>query len=1098
MAGSVDYATWGTDASAKLRALLERLKRDDPFAPVTVAAPSLFAALALRRVAANFSLGASGRTGIVNVGFTTVPRLADRMGAEIVAAEGRRPLSDHVASEAVRAALEATIPAKSALGRLMSNPATERAFEQTIGDLRSADADLLRQISATRGQLAETVIRVYETYSSLVARFYDVGHVASAGADLLRTDPDCHREIGHVVLYAPRAAGRVEWPLIEALANADRLSAVIAITGEEDVDRDLLELGKRLSVVLGCDQPDQPPELAPSPRPTRIITAPDPEEEVRIVIRELLAAAEQGDDLYRTALLYAADQPYARLVADLLNQVQIPYSGLPSRQLRDTAAGRVLLGALRVAESDLQRSSVIAWLSSEQVVDPQTARPAPCRQWDRCSREAGVIGGASNWAEQLARYIEISAIEAADQDASDSKRQAHARNAEAAKALNEFVLELSGACEIFDRDSSRAWSDFAEGATRLLDVYTGGATARQDWPASEAEAFERVLASVASLNSLDEFRELISVETFARALDRLLDAPAPNERRFGDGVFVGRLGDAAGSDFDKVYLIGMTESACPPSPVDDPLLPDEVREAALTGVGYEQEWPALLPLGSDRIVRARRDYLASIASGSSERILVHPLGETRAGRIAMPSLWAVEAASELSKAHGGGSLRVQDLMDPSRNDEWNSWRTLVPSFAAALADTSLPPASMQEHALRELEPTADSGELSLESELIRGSVKLWRGVATKVSLVDDRASAWSGLVGPVSMPERAVSPTSLERWALCPYQYFLGKVLRLGALEAPEEIEEIAPTERGRLVHAILDDFHTQHLGHRGAWSSNDRAALRATAEQHFVDYEEAGLTGRPILWQIEKGRILRSLDKVLEADEAFRAGLGVSTSQSEVGFGLPDQGKTFSVHVPGVSDVAFLGRIDRLDSSSDGKLSVVVDYKTGNASRAERALCKVNANSDGAEAEFAEIGAATESGLEADPVDGGRSLQLPAYGLAARELAGSDRAIAFYWHIDRTFGTSTCYGYPCDEGVDDRFGDVVGSIVTGIDGGVFPMNPGEPSYFSERGVNCGWCEFDVICPADRQRIYELKHRAPEYSVYAELEPVDEDGEGAG
>ena len=52
-----------------------------------------------------------------------------------------------------------------------------------------------------------------------------------------------------------------------------------------------------------------------------------------------------------------------------------------------------------------------------------------------------------------------------------------------------------------------------------------------------------------------------------------------------------------------------------------------------------------------------------------------------------------------------------------------------------------------------------------------------------------------------------LSPTSLEQWAGCPFRYFLGHVLRISALDDPEEIYAITPLERGSLVHGVLEEF---------------------------------------------------------------------------------------------------------------------------------------------------------------------------------------------------------------------------------------------------------------------------------------------------
>jgi hypothetical protein len=67
------------------------------------------------------------------------------------------------------------------------------------------------------------------------------------------------------------------------------------------------------------------------------------------------------------------------------------------------------------------------------------------------------------------------------------------------------------------------------------------------------------------------------------------------------------------------------------------------------------------------------------------------------------------------------------------------------------------------------------------------------------------------------------------------------------------------------------------------------------------------------------------------------------------------------------------------------------------------------------------------------------------------------------------------------DEERLDRLGAVVSAIVEGMDGGVYPANPGDDA------VNCTWCPFDRICPADRDDEWVRVRHGKAFAPYVKL-----------
>jgi RecB family exonuclease len=319
-----------------------------------------------------------------------------------------------------------------------------------------------------------------------------------------------------------------------------------------------------------------------------------------------------------------------------------------------------------------------------------------------------------------------------------------------------------------------------------------------------------------------------------------------------------------------------------------------------------------------------------------------------------------------------------------------------------------------------------------------------------------------GAISPAA-PDRVASPTGLQTWAGCPHAYFVERVLHVDPVERPEDIMQLAPIERGNLVHKILDRFVGEVQARPDAgrpWRDTDRIRLREIAEDACAIAEASGVTGRRLLWHRDRRLILAELDAFLDADQAYRVDGAVETLATELPFGMTDSGGA-AVEVP-LGDgrvVRVRGMADRVDRRADGTL-VVIDYKTGSE------LSYKGLNHD-------------------DPVTAGTHLQLPVYAYAARAAFGASATVveAYYWFVGR--GKNRRVGYGVDADVDGVFTTALRSIVDGIEGGVFPLRPKEPA--PSPFISCEYCDPDGMGTTDRWREWERKFDAPELAGYRSL-----------
>jgi len=1027
--------SFGPLATGALRAAISAAKGSDPLQPVTVAVPSNYAGLSLRR-----RLGAS-QGGLVNVGFIVFSRVAELLGSPALASAGKRPLTSPVRAEAVRAALAAD---PGIFAAVREHTSTERSLEATFRELRRAPDGSLDLIAAQNARAAD-VVRLYRDFRRRTAAYYDEEDLAFAAAGAVAAAPLALRDIGHVILFLPRRLSPSESALADALAGEGRLSAIVGLSGEDSIDDAARQIATHLAVQLG-----QAPEEKAAERDgdSRIVLVTDAEEEVRTVLRLISERLAAGVPLHRIAVLYRAAQPYALLAQEQFRAGGVPFNGPGVRTLAQTITGRTLLGLFRVRESGFRRNVLADWLCGAPVLEERDGRPAPAQRWDLLSRSAGIVRGAEQWRDRLARYVSSLRSERENLEEREDVSEGRLRYIDSeighAERLAHFI---DGLAADLAYSGPPTWPGFAAWARGLIERYLGGEGHRRDWPEEEIEAHRSVLAGLEALGELAALRPQIDESTFRRALERHLEASAGRVGRFGEGVFIGRLADARGCEFDTAFVLGMSEGLLPPRGRDDPLIPDRERLES----GEE------VPLRTARLDEERRDYLAALAS-ARERILLFPRADMRGQRGKMPAPWLLQEASQLE----GKPVYSSDLLNPLARP----WLAVVPSFQSAIAGGP-EPGSPQEYDLRSILRWRLAGHHLLDHHLIKTDLALHSGLEADIERQSERFTRWDGSIGPgraaVPSAERSVSASALQNWSTCPFRYFLGNVLRVAETERPEDTLTISAADRGTVIHRALERFlrHAPSLGSpTESWSDETRALLHRIGEECCDEAEAEGLTGSPLLWRLERARILRDLDGFLAADEEMRAELGVLPLDVEVSFGLAEPGSKPAARVE-LEDgrlIALRGKIDRVDRAPDGSRLVVIDYKSG-SSYPYRELRK-------------------------DPVNRGQLLQLPLYAVAAGSAYGDLPADAYYWFATEQQSYERV-GYPVDDEVTARFREALAVILDGIGAGLFPSHPGQRGF--DNFESCRFCPYDMMCARQRDRVWERKRNAPELAAYLQM-----------
>jgi len=828
--------------------------------------------------------------GVANVTFLTLPRLAERLASVELAAAGRRPVTAPVLGQAVRAVL-AEDP--GIFKNVAGHPSTEAALVTALRELAACTPDALKAVAATGPRAADVVRIARAVYDRLKSDWYDEHDLYTTAAARVRNG--CSLD-GPVTLRLLERIPPAVANLLRAIGERVPVTAEPPLVGDADADRPVIEAHARAGVTV-----DPPGE--PTKKPARAVSASDPDEEVRVVVRTVVGWAEGGVPLARMALLYSAEDPYLRLLHEQLDAAGVRHNGHPLRSVGDLLYGRTVRAILALPDRRFRRTDVMGLLAASQLRDEHGLLPS--RAWERVSRAAAVVSG-DDWSTRLAAYADRLRKEAEEYGADGQEQVATSRRRDADRAddLAVFVAELQEALDALAGEGT--WAGMIDRLRGILATRLGGEQHRLRWPDAERQAADRVegiLDRIAALDALGGLPPTVAV--VRRTLDDELFSALLRDGHLGDGVFVGPLSAAVGLDVDKVVILGMAEGLMPARRLEDSLLPDRDRRVAL----------GQLELRADRVHDDHRHLLLALAGGG-EAVLTYARGDLRRQGDRHPSRWLLEAAGEAEE---------------------------VASFTTSLRTAAVHNTAQELRLARIL----GHGRAGIEAE----DVTLRRGV----ELVTARRSAaftrFDGNLSGVGIPDPfttgSTTATRLEAWAACPQAYFQRYLLRVSPIDEPGARFEIDALTRGTLYHEVLQRFVDEQIaaGATAPWSEPAADRLVEIGGEVWDSYASQGLTGHEAFSARDRTRLVDDLRDLALRDD----GRPVAAEWAFDGVAYP---------LPNARTVHFRGKVDRIDAVGDGLR--VTDYKTGR-SLAYKGLSETEPDLGGTHLQLAIYAAAVE-----------------------------------------------------------------------------------------------------------------------------------------
>jgi CRISPR/Cas system-associated exonuclease Cas4 (RecB family) len=647
-------------------------------------------------------------------------------------------------------------------------------------------------------------------------------------------------------------------------------------------------------------------------------------------------------------------------------------------------------------------------------------------KWERLLVESSVIGGRDRWSRRLAGLGAEMRIRIAElrQEEPESPRAAGLeRDAANLEHLQRFALPVIE--RLAGLPGRATWGEWIAELERLAPTVLR----RPD----------RVLSLLAELRglgpvgpvALDEVRDVLA-EHLATVAER------PPAARYGR-VFVGALEHARGRAFDTVFIPGLAERMFPQKLREDPILLDALR----------QQVEADLATQGDRAQHERLLLRLAVGSATRRVYLSYSRIELAEARPRVPSFYAMEVQRALA-----GRIPDPQTLERLANDAARA-RLAWPAPddpARAIDPVEHDLASLG--AILRLPPAEARGRARYLLEL---NDRLARSLRTRWARWRSRFSAYDGIVqlAPgtrdalfASRPNaRAYSVSALQRFAACPYQFYLSAICRLEPREDIAGLDRLDPLTRGSLFHEVQAAC-LRTLQSAGALPLSAETAgpalavLDRTLDAVAAAYREQLAPAIERVWQdeIESLRVdLRTwLEKSIEAQAHWEPWA------FELAFGLPGgpgrDARSIREEVTLAGGWRLRGIVDLIERRRGAPGFRVTDHKTG-----------VNR---------------TASGLV---VGRGEALQPVLYGLAVEQITGQPVIESRLSYCTRT-GEFSERVVAMGEAARRRGLEVLDLIDRAIARGFLPPAP--------RAKACATCDFRPVCgPGEERRVAEKDPR---------------------
>lgn len=656
----------------------------------------------------------------------------------------------------------------------------------------------------------------------------------------------------------------------------------------------------------------------------RLITVSGANDEIDVVAKEILALVqERRIPFHDVGVVGRTLTGYEDVLPRVFSAHGIPFQATLRRPLSQYPFPQILLRLLGLRLSDSDRNAIFDVLHSPFVnwrtFCPDLATPRP-GVWERLSREIGIEQGVQE-RERLVRFFETGVPMPHKR-----RRGEDTIPGEEVRNLWHVLDRLTRLLEKFPEKAS--WDVFTDRALALMDRVLMSPSSDPDTHAPQAApgaermagVYQAVRECFAEIRALTDVSGPVRYAEFHATLTRFMEEwLVRNPSQAENGVRVVDAMAARGLSFRYLFVIGLTDHVFPRHIREDGFFRDSARRFLDVHLGFKiqektggyDEEKLLFYL----LMHAAREGVTLLAQRSDEE-----------GRTTIPS-WYLQEVGRCVPGLAAVDVPRSALHKPQ---------------AVSYADEArwTPRERLVRHVLQRHEPVrATAGEPAWWRMLENGLVALHDQESDRPHL-----NAYDGMTGP--LPDYwkglALSATSLQRYATCPFQYFVRNVLGLHVSRPTSRSQGPGALEVGTLLHEILGKWYDRLDRH--GWFARDAppdfeplGILMQVAETTFREFEQQNSVGPALLWEMRQEQIVTMLERILEQDKRE-----LGNEWRPILFEEPVKGEMPVKVAKGTTSLSMTGQLDRVDWSSSRRRYRIIDYKfTGSSVMTDQALAR-------------------------------------------------------------------------------------------------------------------------------------------------------------